>query len=196
MRASWIRRIVAPALSLLVLSAPALSACATGGGTEPTARPEADASAGGTSAHSSGRPSAPTTSGASELADGRHAVYLTGLDVTNRTMTFDLIQFLTGEEARKAWVKEHPERPEGPDNGYLIINDNPKLRTLPVAGAVTILVIDQTSTNLDTMQFAFADLPAYFAPRKPPEGNALYALPFWLTVTGGQIVRMEEQFVP
>ena len=42
-----------------------------------------------------------------------------------------------GKDAAAVWVKKHPDEPDGPPEGYLIINDNPKLRTMPIAADVT-----------------------------------------------------------
>src|SRR5262245_45477054 len=77
--------------------------------------------AGGTAAPPTGAATTPAASpsvGSEEgagaapvLADGRHPVYLTGLDVSGRKVTFDLVQFLTGEEAKKAWIAAHPDEP-------------------------------------------------------------------------------------
>lgn len=75
------------------------------------------------------------------LPDGRSAAYLTGLDTTSNTVTFDLIEFLTGEAARAEWKEEHPENPDGPDNDYMIVNNNKKLRTLPVAADAHCVVL-------------------------------------------------------
>jgi hypothetical protein len=71
---------------------------------------------------------APTTEppAGSVLEDGRHAVFLTGLDVDARTVDFDVIQFLMGDEATAAYHEDHPEDPDAPPNDYYIVNDNPR----------------------------------------------------------------------
>src|SRR5690349_5963183 len=58
----------------------------------------------------------PSAAASAVLPDGRSPVYLTGLDTGKSTVTFDLIQFLTGDAARTEWKKQHPEQPDGPDN--------------------------------------------------------------------------------
>jgi hypothetical protein len=128
------------------------------------------------------------------LADGRHAAYLTGLDVGKRTLTFDKIDFLTGEAAKKAYLKENPGETDGPPNDYMIVNDNPLLRTLPIADAATITIVDLTSGALKSKETTLGALPAYFASEKG--GKQLWHDPFWLTVKRGQITRIEEQFLP
>lgn len=136
----------------------------------------------------------PTTSPV--LPDGRSPVYLTGVDVGKRTVTFDLIEFLTGEAAKTAYKKAHPESTQdGPDNDYFIVNDNPRLRTLPVADRVTITVVDADPSSPTPL--AFSDAPAYFAAHAPDQKIGRLAwTPFWLTVRDGRVVRMEQQFLP
>jgi hypothetical protein len=130
------------------------------------------------------------------LADGRHPVYVTGLDVAGKKITFDLILFLTGDAAKQAWAKEHPEEPDGPPNDYFIVNDNPRLRTLPVSGAVSVKVVDTGGGGITLAPIAFADLPAHFSTEPIQEGNKVWHNPFWLTVTSGAVVTMEEQYLP
>jgi len=132
------------------------------------------------------------------LADGRSAAYLTGLDAAEKTTTFDLIEFLTGDAAKAEWKKEHPEQPDGPDNDYMIINNNKKLRTLPVDPKAKCVVL-ATLGSTDTKTITFAALPAFLKQRDkgiavtPPQ---ISALPFWLTVKHGTVTAFEEQFLP
>lgn len=50
--------------------------------------------------------------------------------MAGRTLTVDVIQFLTGREAEEAYHRDHPEDPLGPPNDYYILTVNPRLRTL------------------------------------------------------------------
>jgi hypothetical protein len=141
---------------------------------------------------------AATISPSPVLGDGRNPVYLTGLDTAQHTVTFDLIEFLTGDAAKAEWKKEHPEQPDGPDNDYMIINNNKKLRTLPVAAGAQCVVLS-TLGGTDTTTISFADLPAYL--KQQNKGMTLTSpdialLPFWLTVQHGTVTKVEEQFLP
>jgi hypothetical protein len=132
------------------------------------------------------------------LADGRSAVYLTGLDTARSTVTFDLIEFLTGDAAKAEWKKQHPDQPDGPDNDYLIVNNNTKLRTLPVAADAPCVALS-TLGGTDTKTISFAALPASL--KKQNKGMTLTPphisiLPFWLTVRHGTVTKLEEQFLP
>ena len=130
------------------------------------------------------------------LEDGRHPVYLTGLDVEGRSVEFDLIRFLTGDEAFVAYQQEHPDFPEGMTGDYYIVNDNPRLRTLPVAGAVQVTVVENSESAADADTVAFEALPAYVSTGPMPRDEGMWPNPFWLTVSDGTIVAIEEQFLP
>ncbi|MBB3095555.1 hypothetical protein FHR83_003225 [Actinoplanes campanulatus] len=130
------------------------------------------------------------------LEDGRHPVYLT--KVAAGTVTFDLIEFLTGDKAKALWKKEHPENPDGPPNDYIIVNENPKLRTLPVAADADCEALE-TLGGVDMTTVPCKDLAAFL--KKQNEGldvtpPHIAVLPFWLTVEDGTVVRFEEQFLP
>ena len=135
---------------------------------------------------------APTT-GAPVLEDGRHPVYLTVLDVDARTVEFDLIQWLTGDAARDAWTAANPDMPGYPPNDYFVVNDNPRLRVLPVAGDVPVTVLDH---GWDPMEITFGELPGFVADDLFPEDGFLWHNPFWLTVDDGTVTAIEEQYTP
>lgn len=130
------------------------------------------------------------------LADGRHPVYLTGLDVAAGTVEFDLIQFLGGAEAEEAYHRDNPGAPPGgPPNDYYIVNENPRLRVLPVAEGAAITVLDWTG-GFEPRTIGFADLPAALADDLYPDDGRLWPTPFWLTVEDGTVTAMEEQYIP
>ena len=126
----------------------------------------------------------------SVLEDGRHPVQLTDVDVSGATVEFDLVQFLTGAEADRVWAERYPNEPPGAPNDYLVVNDNPRLRTLPVLSGVpvTVAYLDPMGGD-DSSPIAFADLPGYL--------NASgHGSMFWLTVHDDTIVDIHEQWVP
>jgi hypothetical protein len=140
---------------------------------------------------------APTTSPPAEpvLEDGRHPVYLTAIDVAGGRVEFDLIQFLTGDEAIAAYGEDYPDDPGGPPNDYYIINDNPRLRRLPVTGDVKVTVLDWNG-GFQPMVIAFADLPTELAAGPIPYDDRLAAMPVWLTVHDDTITAIQEQYIP
>jgi hypothetical protein len=124
------------------------------------------------------------------LADGRHPVYLKTVDPGQRTITFDLIQFFTGEAATKAAAEDGEESP--PPNDYYIRNVNPRLRTLPVAADATItvnvLAAGSTGSSTKDVSVTLAKLATYF----PNSGTS----PFWITVAQGQVTKIAQQYLP
>ncbi|HEX4906995.1 MAG TPA: hypothetical protein VFW32_00225 [Actinomycetes bacterium] len=171
---------------LAVLAAAALGGC---GGSD---QPEPGAAGGATTATAAPTTTAggPTTSEPAVLGDGRHPVYLKTVDPGQQTITFDLIQFFTGDAAAKAAAEDGQESP--PPNDYYIRNVNPRLRTLPVrSGApitVNVLAAGSTGNATKDVSVTLDELAGYF----PNSGTA----PFWITVDQGQVTRIAQQFLP
>lgn len=141
---------------------------------------------------------APVEDGAPALLeDGRHPTYLTAMDVGGRTVTVDVIQFLTGQEAVDAYQAEFPADPAGPPNDYWIVNANPRLRTLPVAPEVTVrLVRLAEDADADLDPGTWDELPAYLSDLEPSDADRLAWNPFWIVVTDGTVTGIEEQYLP
>jgi hypothetical protein len=134
-----------------------------------------------------------------ELQDGRHPAFLVQFDVPGRRVTFDLIQFLVGEEAIAAYREDGRANPEDPDppNDYYIRNVNPRLRTLPISGeaAVTVVRLGEPSGS-GSVPWTLAELPRHLSERGTgPEGQLSWS-PYWLTVQDGVIVALDEQYLP
>lgn len=144
-----------------------------------------------------------STPSATALPDGRSAANLSELDAAKGTglkggakgtVTFDPIEFLTGNAAKAEWIKEHPGSTAGPQDRYLIVNDDKQLQT--VAGAPTVVcVVLKTPGGTQTEQVGFAALPSRLKQRDVRSGSYLVSLPFWLTVQRGMVTRIEEQLV-
>lgn len=153
----------APATPTVSASAPA-----------PTAAP-----GGGAQAPSSG---AATTGTQPGIADGRWPAYVTA--VGRGTLTMDLVEFLTGDRAAREWRKRHPGSPDRtPPNDYLIVNDNPRERTLPIAPHLSVKVVDGGPPA--SREVGVAGLR-----------TRLRDTLFWLTVDHGTVVLVRQQFLP
>ncbi len=70
------------------------------------------------------------------------------------------------------------------------------MRTLPVIGAVDVTVIWLDGGNPSAETIPFEELPGYFAGYLAPDDPNLWYDPFWLTVDNGDVVAIEEQFIP
>ena len=171
------------ALLILLMSA-ALSGC---GGSE---QPGGAAGTPATTAAPTPTTAATTTTEPVVLADGRHPAYLKSVDPDGQTVTFDLIQFFTGDAAAKAAAEDNQESP--PPNDYYIRNVNPRLRTLPVRAdapiTVNVLAAQSTGSATKDMSVTLAKLATYF----PNSGTP----PFWITVEQGQVAEIAQQYLP
>jgi hypothetical protein len=167
-----------------------------GGGNE--ASPTVSATTTGSGAPSTGPTETPSPTQSPSppppaLPDGRHFVYVKKLHGTppEAALTFDLAEFLTGEAAAQAAAEHGDESP--PPNDYYIVNDNPKLRTMPVAPDVTIQAIDWTNCCEPT-DVPYTDWAASLL--HPTDALLGTQVPYWITVTDGMIVSIEEQYLP
>jgi hypothetical protein len=134
-----------------------------------------------------------------KLEDGRHFGYIAAAHLTSepRQLRFDLAYFLTGEEANAAAEERGFETPV--PNDYFVVNDNPRLRRLPVAADVAIDLVDWK----DCCDKRFAGDPARFeaafatAYKSPPSRryHGRFSA-YWLTLEGGAVVAIEEQYLP
>jgi len=178
-----------PSTSAGPAAAPATVSTSTPTAPAATIRAAARAAGGGTTASRQASGTA-SKSRPVVLADGRHPVFVTRVNASTRTLTFDLIQFLTGDDAIRAAAEDHQESP--PPNDYYIRNVNPRLRTLPVRpGApvtVNTLAWNETGSSTTTVPVSLAKLADLLPQAWSP--------PFWVTVRNGQVVRIAEQFVP
>ncbi len=132
------------------------------------------------------------------IEDGRHPTFLVALDETDPTVTFDLIQFLTGEQAAVAYAEDVPDDPDpGPPNDYWIRNESSELRTLPISPEVTVTVIRLgESSGADPAPWTLEELPAHLAAQAGAPAGQLGWSPFWLTVEDGVVVAIDEQYLP
>jgi len=131
------------------------------------------------------------------LEDGRHFGFIQSVDLSSQapTLVFDLAYFLTGEEANQAAAEHGDETPV--PNDYYIVNDNPRLRTLPLDPDVRIELVDWANCcdgvflgDLQPFAESF-ELTSY--PSGPYKGGFS---PYWLTVEHGIVVKIEEQYLP
>jgi hypothetical protein len=133
-----------------------------------------------------------------ELEDGEHFGFIQSVDPDEGTVVLDLAYFLTGEEADQEAAERGLETPV--PNGYLIVNDNPKLRTLALAPDLELALLDWEHC---CDAFIEGDLAAFAEALDAGEpitvdGHLYYGglSPHWLTVEGGVVTRIEEQFLP
>jgi hypothetical protein len=136
--------------------------------------------------------------GEAELEDGRHFGFIESVDLEGLALEFDLAYFLTGEEANAA-AEEHGDEVPVP-NDYYIVNDNPKIRTLGVAPDLEIVLFDWDRCCEETISGSLEGLAEAINGGEPVTVDGhLYQgplSPYWLTVEGGAVTRIEEQYLP
>jgi hypothetical protein len=128
---------------------------------------------------------------------GTYSVYLTGINMAKRTVSFNVIQFLMGEDAIDAYHEENPSDPNGPPNDYLIVDDGTTTRTAPAATDVVVRLVrlaEDGDPDLDPG--TFGELPTYLADYHADGSKNLSYNPFWLTFDTGEVTQICEQFVP
>ncbi len=187
-----IRRTVQIATLLVAL---AVTACAGEGSTVATGAPATEKTAPGPSSGPTGSAStaSPVPPPSPEIEDGKHFVFVkTATTGTPGMLRFDLAYFLTGDEANQAAQENGDEVPV--PNDYYIVNDNPKLRTVPVADDAEVLVYDW-STCCDTFTHATFDAFAGYIADPTADFHGKLS-PYWIRVKGGQIVKIQEQYLP
>jgi hypothetical protein len=142
----------------------------------------------GPSATPADRPSpSPPQPQPTPLGDGRHFGYIARATDQPATVQFDLAYFLTGEEANAAAAEDGVIAPgESIENDYYIVNDNPQLRTLPVAAEVTVDILGTSGDPSTRERVSYTQ----FLLRTAPDVD------YWVTVEGGQVVGIEQQFRP
>jgi hypothetical protein len=118
---------------------------------------------------------------------------LTGSTSAGWTLVADYAQFLTGTAAAAAAAAHGDESP--PPNDYYIVNDNPKLRTFKLASPVSITVLGWGGTDSTARKSITASQLAGVLP--PASTDAQYAeAPYWITITGSEITKIEQIFLP
>jgi hypothetical protein len=86
-------------------------------------------------------PTAQPTVDPNRLADGVYPTYIRGVDVRGATLTVDVIQTFFGADAHQAAVEDGVPWGDVRYDPVYIRNENPLLRTLPVARDVRIKLI-------------------------------------------------------
>jgi hypothetical protein len=193
------RSIVVPAIALALLSAGCAEKGTTAeGGTASATRTETSVVASPmTTPRGSG---SPTPSGSPVIEDGKNFAFVKAVDASANppTMTYDLAYFLTGDAATQA-AKDHGDEVP-PPNDYYIVNDNSRLRTVPLAPDARLVLLDWKHCCDQTFEGVLADFAdAINGGQKVTVGEDTYMgrlSPYWLIARDGQIVRIEEQYLP
>lgn len=136
----------------------------------------------------------------------RELGYVEDLDLIDRTLVIDDVEFLTGDEARQAAV-EDGEIVEGEDlpNGFYLRNQSPEPQTLTVGDPNVVVLqacypdpgpcVVQQAVKIDTW-VAMLDDPESADDDLEWSWYGSGALPYWFTLQDGYVVAIEEQYLP
>ncbi|HET9672755.1 MAG TPA: hypothetical protein VFQ40_07895 [Actinomycetota bacterium] len=184
-------------LGLASIGAGALIAISDDGAerARPTGTPTASSSPSPSSAEEPSPTQEPSPSPARPvLEDGIHFVYVTDgarRDDGSIRVTFDLASFLTGEEGAQAAAAHGDEFV----NDYYIVNDNPRLRTIPVAADATVRYLPAGGV---TTELQPGDLDAWLDAvlGTNPTDYGGTDVPWWFAVRDGVVTRIEQPYLP
>jgi hypothetical protein len=191
--------LIVGAIALALLSVGAGALIAVSDDAEPVATPSPTPSVTATDeptaspAPSESETPEPSRSESPILEDGRHFVYVTSvsrLEDGSSDVEFNLAEFYTGERAEQ----EAAEDGNDAANGYYIVNDNDLLRTLPLADAVDVSYIPVDACC--ALQPGNVDAWLEAVLETDPTDYGGTDVPWWFTVQGGEITRIEQQYLP
>lgn len=194
-------------ISTLVLTALLLGACssnspADASSSAPSSPPQSTGSASPSAPSSpssspapTGKPTPTASASPAALEDGRHFGFIQRVDAGAPTMVFDLAEFLTGDAANQAALEDGVIQPgENIPDDYYIRNRNPRLRDLALVPDVQIILVNWPACCDTTVNGVLADFAASFDTSTDVYHGS--RSPYWLTVEGGFVTRIEEQYLP
>ena len=156
------------------------AACSDDGGPGPAAASPPDRST----------TSAPEPRSTDVLADGRHPARIVGLDLTGPAVSIDVVQLFLGAAASSA-AEEDGAAEVPPPNDVWIRNENPLVRTLPVARGVPVvtntLTAAETGSSTRDVRISLVRLA-----QLDHVGQAL----FGVTVRDGVVTRLDDHYLP
>jgi hypothetical protein len=126
----------------------------------------------------------------------RQYAFVKKLTVTggSYSMVADYAEFLTGKAAASAAKARGDESP--PPNDYYIVNDNPKLRTLPVRPGAKITLFEKPEGSHVAGGYTVS-LATWKADLSPSAPNvSIRTNGYWLTIVDGTVTAAEEVWVP
>jgi hypothetical protein len=159
----------------------------------PSSTPSQTSEPSGSSQPSASQTPEPSGSESPVLKDGHHFVYVKKvllLPDGSRRVRFDLAYFYTGARA----ASEAAERGGEVVDDYFIVNDNPRLRTLPLADDVEVEYVPES--NCCELQPGNIDAWIEAVAATNPTDYAGTNVPWWFTVEAGEITRIEQQYLP
>ena len=131
------------------------------------------------------------------LTDGTYLGFLIPEGMTPDELSFDLAVWFSGPDANVAAAEDGETDLPVPDD-YYIRNTDPTVFTVSVASDVVVTSVwfdYDTDPDLASDPVPYPDLVEARTVTDGPRA-ALWYDPWWVTISGGEVVRLDEQYVP
>jgi hypothetical protein len=119
------------------------------------------------------------------LPDGRHDAYIRQIDKGRNTIVVDVVQVFNDDAAVEAAIADGQSRDQARYLSTYVRNQNPRLRTLPMAGALRVQLRDSCGDPGNDRDALLTKLAA----NARQKGVYYYTL----TVSGGAVQRIQER---
>ena len=123
--------------------------------------------------------------GPGPLGDGEWYGYVVTAEPSS--VEFDLACWFTGDAAAQAAAEDGEESP--PPNDYYIRNDSDTLRTVPIGAGAEVIWFPEFGDPTSEATTTYEEWIAAIEGREFEVGT-------WLTIEGGEVVAIREQWVP
>jgi len=134
----------------------------------------------------------------SELGNGVYVGFIVPEAVEADSVAFDLAVWFVGEDANRA--ARDDGRSEVPvPNDYYIRNESDRVWRLPVSPSVVVTSVwydAETAPDTSGVPMPYQEFVAVMRDDTDDNLSNLRHDPWWVTVQGGEIVRLDEQYVP
>jgi hypothetical protein len=127
----------------------------------------------------------PGAASGAALADGDHPAYITKVDAANDRITVDVVQVFHDDAAVKAAIADGRSPSDAKYLTTWVRNENPRLRTLPLAGGLEIKLRDACGDPGNDRDALLTRLAA----NASQKGTYYYTL----TVADGTVQRIQER---
>lgn len=130
--------------------------------------------------------------------DGRYPGIITSIDAAGSgwEIVIDYVQVLTGAEANAEAAARGDETPV--PNDYYVVNDNPRLRTIPVSSVCAVLMHDTPAAD-PADGIVMGDVTLTFDDFRVDRWGALSYYRdaiYWIDIADGEITNIEHFWVP
>jgi hypothetical protein len=143
-----------------------------------------------------GGPSPSQEPSGDELPDGTYFVQLADLQDQGgqHAIRYDLAYYYTGDEANQVAASRGAETPV--PNDVYIVNDNPKLRTAPLAQDFTVRYIPEGSGSTDPVPSSQDRFLVWLGETEQTDFPPKDVTYWWVTISGGEVTKIEQQYQP